>query len=225
MAVSAEPLVGVAEPSGALCGWLQTCCTNRVPRFTYRRVLLLGPLQIMQYAAFVVGGSEAERTVRQIRAFSTVPIIVAGVSRQIATVLDNGADVALDDVKDPDLIGAFVGRLLYERSMYRYEPERVHFDVIDVSRTGQVAFIGGRQVRLTAIQARMLYVLTCAAGAFVEMDALTDVVNALDPPMCVRFHIMRLRRLLGPDFIETSRGFGYRLTTSAERCDDQKEIA
>ncbi len=88
---------------------------------------------------------------------------------------------------------------------------------IDVER--HEVFVEGREVRLTAIEFKLLRTLMESPGRVFTRDQLLTTCHAFDEVVVDRaidVHIGRLRQKLGDDpaeprFIQTVRGFGYKL--------------
>lgn len=91
---------------------------------------------------------------------------------------------------------------------------------IDVDR--HEVFVEGREVRLTAIEFKLLRTLMESPGRVFTRDQLLTTFHAFDESVVDRaidVHIGRLREKLGDDpaeprFIQTVRGFGYKLLGS-----------
>lgn len=87
------------------------------------------------------------------------------------------------------------------------------------SRTHRV-HISGQEVRLTALEFRLLWTLASQHGQVLSRSHLLEHVWNMDPHITTRTvdtHIKRLREKIGVvgDAIETVRGVGYRLVSSA----------
>ena len=90
--------------------------------------------------------------------------------------------------------------------------------MIDVERYD--VFVDGQEVRLTAVEFKLLRTLMESPGRVVTRDQLLATVHVFDDAAVVDraidVHIGRLREKLGDDpakprFIQTVRGFGYKL--------------
>jgi two-component system OmpR family response regulator len=80
-------------------------------------------------------------------------------------------------------------------------------------RTSRVS-LGGAPVKLTSHEFRVLSYLMHHAGRVVSRTELTEHIYSQDfdrDSNTVEVFIARLRRKLGPSFIETVRGLGYRM--------------
>ena len=84
------------------------------------------------------------------------------------------------------------------------------------SRTGRVT-VNGESIRLTALEFRVLSYLMHHRGRAVPQTELAEHIYAIDEERdsnTIEVFIARLRRKLGPDTIDTVRGFGYRIGTT-----------
>src|SRR5262245_48682015 len=81
------------------------------------------------------------------------------------------------------------------------------------ARTARVS-VGGVPVKLTSHEFRVLSYLMHHGGRVVSRSELTEHIYAQDfdrDSNTVEVFVARLRRKLGPSFIETVRGLGYRI--------------
>ncbi len=87
---------------------------------------------------------------------------------------------------------------------------------ISLDMAGRAAAVYGRPLRLTPIEFKLLAELIMAGGRVLSRDTLLDMVWGTEcyiTDRTVDTHIRRLRKKLGESgrYIETVRGFGYRL--------------
>ena len=81
------------------------------------------------------------------------------------------------------------------------------------SRSGRVT-VNGQPVRLTSLEFRVLSYLMHHRGRAVSQGELAEHIYSIDAERdsnTIEVFIARLRRKLGPDVINTVRGFGYRV--------------
>lgn len=164
---------------------------------------------------------------REIRAFSAVPVIMLTAHDEpIDRVrgLEAGAD---DHIGKPFDHLELLARV---RAVLRRLDVRAPANPMAAYRRGDLeidtdardARIGGRSVRLTATEWRILDELVAHAGWVVPHERLAARMRGRDEPVdleALRVFVRRLRRKLGDDavaprYIETVRGLGYRLLVS-----------
>ncbi len=133
--------------------------------------------------------------------------------------IDGGAD---DYVAKPFRIEEVLARIraLIRRASGNIQAELRCGQLVLESRTARV-LMGGVPVKLTSHEFRVLSYLMHHSGRIVSRTELVEHIYALDldrDSNTVEVFIARLRRKLGAEFIETVRGFGYRiLNSSSER--------
>jgi len=160
---------------------------------------------------------------RRLRRHSAVPILmltarVEEVDKLVG--LSVGADDYVTKPFSPRELVARVRAILRRAgSPERTAPRLVRGDLLmDVER--HEVFVGGRPVRLTAIEYKLLQALMEFPGRAFTRDQLLTHVYAFDEVVvvdrAVDVHIGKLRDKLGDDparprYIETVRGIGYKL--------------
>ena len=133
--------------------------------------------------------------------------------------IDGGAD---DYVAKPFRIEEVLARIraLIRRASGHAQADLRCGQVVLESRTARV-LVSGVPVKLTSHEFRVLSYLMHHSGRIVSRSELVEHIYALDldrDSNTVEVFIARLRRKLGAEFIETVRGFGYRiLNSSSER--------
>jgi two-component system, OmpR family, response regulator len=129
--------------------------------------------------------------------------------------IDSGAD---DYMGKPFRMEELLARLraLIRRASGQAHPElRCGALVLD-PRSGKVT-LEGAEVRLTSHEFRVLSYLMHHSGRVVSQSELTEHIYSQSfdrDSNTVEVFIARLRRKLGPAFIETVRGLGYRMKNS-----------
>lgn len=126
--------------------------------------------------------------------------------------IDSGAD---DYMAKPFRMEELLARLraLIRRSTGHINPELRCGALILDPRSGKVT-LEGAEVKLTSHEFRVLSYLMHHGGRLVSQGELTEHIYAQDfdrESNTVEVFIARLRRKLGPAFIETVRGLGYRI--------------
>jgi DNA-binding response OmpR family regulator len=160
---------------------------------------------------------------RRLREHSAVPILmltarVEEVDKLVG--LSVGADDYVTKPFSPRELVARVRAILRRATAHeRTAPRLIRSDlVMDVER--HEVFVGGREVRLTAIEYKLLQALMEFPGRAFTRDQLLAHVYAFDEVAVVDrtidVHIGKLREKLGdnpaqPRYIETVRGIGYKL--------------
>ena len=145
----------------------------------------------------------------------TVPVMVLtarGSWSEKVQGIDSGAD---DYMSKPFRMEELLARLraLIRRSKGLPTSELRSGGVTMDSRTGKVTR-DGEEVRLTALEQRVLSYLMHQAGRAVPQAELTDHIYSLNADRdsnTIEVFVARLRRKLGAGAIETVRGLGYRM--------------
>jgi two-component system OmpR family response regulator len=144
-----------------------------------------------------------------------VPVLVLtarGSWHEKVTGIDGGAD---DYLAKPFRMEELLARLraLIRRASRQVNPElRCGALVLD-PRAGKVT-VDGAIVRLTSHEFRVLSYLMHHSDRVVSQGELTEHIYAQSferDSNTVEVFVARLRRKLGPSFIETVRGLGYRM--------------
>jgi two-component system, OmpR family, response regulator len=130
--------------------------------------------------------------------------------------IDSGAD---DYMAKPFRMEELLARLraLIRRSSGQVNPELRCGPLVLDPRSGKVT-LEGAEVKLTSHEFRVLSYLMHHRQRVVSQSELTEHIYAQDfdrESNTVEVFIARLRRKLGPAFIETVRGLGYRMKESA----------
>ena len=163
---------------------------------------------------------------RRVRQWSHVPIVVLsarGQETDKVTALDAGADDYLTKPFGlPELLARLRAALRHRLLKTGVSPER-EFESGDlrVDLQSRQVFAGGEEIRLTAIEYRLLEVLIQHAGQVVTHRQLLDTVwgpGHAEQTEYLRVYMAHLRRKLEADpsrprFFRTETGVGYRLLT------------
>lgn len=167
-------------------------------------------------------GIDGHEVIRRLRAFSEVPVLVLSVRESQddkVAALNAGAD---DYVTKPFAIGELLARMrAVERRTHAEQevPEPVlRFGELEVDLSKQLVTLGGRPVRLTKIEYRLLEAFVTYPGKLLTHRWLLSRVwgpGYANETHYVRIYIRQIRRKLGEDigrprFILTETGLGYR---------------
>ncbi|MFO7996047.1 MAG: response regulator transcription factor [Dehalococcoidia bacterium] len=166
--------------------------------------------------------------INEIRAFSTVPLIIlskAQADSEKASVLEAGADAIVVKPFGPLEIAAWVKVVLRNAGKDEFcEGDVIAVgDRLSVNFTTQEVFVSGRRVRMTPIEYRLLTYLVRNAGKLVSHRSLVEKVWGFEyvaDEDLVKPHLCRLRRKLGDDpanaqLIRNERGRGYRFIATS----------
>jgi len=148
----------------------------------------------------------------------TVPVLVLtarGSWYEKVQGIDAGAD---DYLSKPFRMEELLARLraLIRRARQMPSSEIQSGTLAMDSRTGRVT-VNGESVKLTALEFRVLSYLMHHRGRAVPQSELAEHIYPIDEERdsnTIEVFIARLRRKLGPDTIDTVRGFGYRIGTT-----------
>ena len=150
------------------------------------------------------------------RAMPVLVLTARGSWHEKVVGIDSGAD---DYMSKPFRMEELLARLraLIRRSSGQIRPE-LHCGplVLDV-RAGHVT-LEGTEVKLTSHEFRVLSYLMHHSERIVSQSELTEHIYAQSfdrDSNTVEVFVARLRRKLGPSFIETVRGLGYRMKTNS----------
>ena len=145
----------------------------------------------------------------------TVPVLVLtarGSWHEKVTGIDGGAD---DYVAKPFRMEEVLARLraLIRRASGHLSVE-LHCGPVSLDPRAARVTVNGHPVKLTSHEFRVLSYLMHHRGRVVSQSELTDHIYSQSfdrDSNTVEVFIARLRRKLGPSFIETVRGLGYRV--------------
>lgn len=178
-------------------------------------------------------GMDGFEVLRQIRRFSTVPVLML-------TALGDEADriVGLEVGADDYLPKTFSTRELLARLravtrrsfltasqvQAAAEPEEIVVGELRITAASRRAAIGQQALTLTPLEFDLLYCLARAADRILSRDQLLDEISGRNYEVFDRsidVHISSLRRKLGddpknPKYIKTVRASGYMLLSGAE---------
>ena len=163
-------------------------------------------------------------TLHRLRREMDVPVIM--LTSRIASVdrvqgLDGGADDYICKPCDPDELLSRIRAVLRRTKQLATPRAAYYFGSHRFDPQSRELTCDGRQVRLTSLEAELLFMLLKAGGKPASRDAIAMVLQdrALDVfDRSLDVHISRLRTKLGQDAgtIQTVRGIGYLITATPE---------
>jgi len=168
-------------------------------------------------------GTDGFDLCRQVRAVSSVPIIiVSGSSQSLDKVrgLELGADDYVTKPYDPAELAARIGAVLRRvQGLPPVAPPIFQCGELEIDFSQQQVTVAGHEVRLTGTEYRLLECLAQNAGRTLVVEALLAKVWGPDyggEYALVHLYISRLRRKLGessrePRLILTKRSVGYQM--------------
>ncbi|MFI1444051.1 two-component system response regulator CseB [Streptomyces fructofermentans] len=181
----------------------------------------------------MVPGLDGVSLCRRIRDESTVPVIMLSAradSIDVVLGLEAGADDYVTKPFDGAVLVARIRAVLRRfghasgpRGASEPEPARsaagggvLSFGdgELEIDTEGMEVRRGGAQVALTPTEMRLLLEFSAAPGTVLSRDRLLERVWDYGwggDTRVVDVHVQRLRTKIGPDRIETVRGFGYKL--------------
>jgi len=130
-----------------------------------------------------------------------------------------GFEVGADDyVVKPYSIRELILRIraqLRRASPANDQPERLRFGILEMDAGAHRVWIEEREIQLTALEFRLLYMFASRKGRVQSRDSLLSEVWGIEMEITTRTvdtHVKRLREKLGTagSYIETLRGVGYR---------------
>ena len=158
-----------------------------------------------------------------------VPVIfLSGYGRDeiVARAFELGAsDYVVKPFSPSELVARIKAALRKEAGPDRADPERPYgLGDLTLNYEERRVTVGGRRVRLTASEYRLLYELSLSPGRALTHDLLLRRVwgmRSTGDPRLVRTLVRRLRRKLGDDadnprYIFTDKGVGYRVGKAEE---------
>jgi len=168
-------------------------------------------------------GMTGMETLRRIRAFSNVPVIVLTVTNNELDEVNSLEEGADDYITKPfghlELV-AHIKSVLRRTRGYETEHEDIYRDgefSIDFSR--RIVAIGSKEVLLTSTEYALLKILADNPGQTIPAETLLARVwgpNALDNRNYLKVYVRRLREKIEknpakPEYLISVRGLGYRL--------------
>jgi two-component system, OmpR family, phosphate regulon response regulator PhoB len=175
-----------------------------------------------------IPGTEVCRLLRQDPLTKDIPVImVTAKGEEIDRVV--GFELGADDY----VVKPFSVRelLLRVRAVLRRmdpgegdEESDIDFGVLRVSRSAHKVWVEGEEVKLTALEFRLLVTLHTRRNRVQSRDSLLDEVWGIEADITTRTvdtHVKRLREKIGAAgaYIETVRGVGYRFVQSPGNAD------
>jgi two-component system phosphate regulon response regulator PhoB len=170
-----------------------------------------------------VSGFEVCRRLRQMERLKDVPVIMlTAKGEEIDRVV--GFEVGADDyvvkpfsVRELLLrVKAILRRRGSEEGAPATEGSTIDFGILKVDEGGHRVWVSGEEIRLTALEFRLLITFLARRGRVQTREVLLSDVWGIEAEVTTRTvdtHVKRLREKLGAAgaYIETLRGVGYRL--------------
>ena len=164
-------------------------------------------------------GADGLQLCRAVRRRSRTPILIV-TSRREEEDKVRGLELGADDyVTKPFGVRELVARVkALLRRADPAAPTRRVFGALEIDTEGKTVVLEGQAVDLTAMEYRLLELLSEAPGrVFSRAQILDRLKDEIDAPFerTIDSHLARLRRKLGDDardprFVDTVRGLGYR---------------
>jgi DNA-binding response OmpR family regulator len=166
-------------------------------------------------------GMEVARTIRTEEHTANLPIIMITARSEEMDILhglEQGADDYITKPFRPKEVTARIKALL--RRHLREEDKTYQYGDLVVNFSRHQVTVKDELLDLTPKEFLLLKALIQAHGRVLSRDKLLDQVWGFDyygDPRTVDVHIRRLRQKLGEwaDFVETVKGFGYKIKTDA----------
>lgn len=160
---------------------------------------------------------------RQIREESPTPVIMMSARADPVDVvlgLEAGADDYVTKPFDSTVLVARIRAVVRRMSRAAPEPEvnGQAFGDLEVDRDALEIRLKGQPVELTPTELRLLLCFVDSPNTVLTRDVLLEQVWDYQwggDSRVVDVHVQRLRAKIGQDLIETVRGFGYKLKSSA----------
>ncbi|MDR0505122.1 MAG: response regulator transcription factor [Bifidobacteriaceae bacterium] len=181
-----------------------------------------GDLVILDLGLPDMDGLDVARSIRS-RELAVPILILTARADEVDTVvgLDAGAD---DYVTKPFRLAELLARVraLLRRTGTENSEDELAVQDLQIDIGARRAFVGQRELHLTAREFDLLRVLARSAGQVVNREILMREVWGTDPSGSTKtldMHVSWLRRKLGDDpnsprYIATVRGLGFRLETA-----------
>ena len=171
-----------------------------------------------------ISGTEVCKRLRESERTCTTPIIMLTArSAELDRVL--GFEVGADDyVTKPFSVRELLLRvraILRRTTTSTHEPTGLRLGTLEIDTASHRVRVRGKEVRLTALESRLLTTLASRAGRVQTRDTLLSDVWGMHAGLTTRTvdtHVTRLRKKLGEAgaYIETLRGVGYRFREASE---------
>jgi len=167
----------------------------------------------------VLPDGDGVEVTRRLREWSDMPIIVlsaVGEEGEKVRALEAGADDYITKPFGPRELVARLQAALRRAGTGPEEPT-IRADGLEVDLAARVVRVNGEEVHLTPIEFDLLRTLARHRGRLLtHRGLLVEVwgVEYADDTAVLRTHVANLRRKIGPDFIRTDPGVGYRFADS-----------
>lgn len=143
------------------------------------------------------------------------PPVIFLTARDLPSDVVHGLSLGADDyVAKPFDVDVLVARIeSVIRRARRGAAVREPAGGITLDRRGKAVFLDGQPVAVSATEYRVLEALLNHRGCVLSRAQIVDLAwdSAWQDDRVVDTNVQRLRKKLGPDAIETVRGFGYRI--------------
>jgi len=169
-------------------------------------------------------GLEICRQIRAAKKTSDIPVLMlTAKGEEIDRVV--GFEVGADDyVVKPFSVRELMLRIKAILRRQQFPPEQelqMTFGILRVDVPAHKAWVKEQEIRLTALEFKLLVTLLTRRGRVQARDTLLSDVWGIDADVTTRTvdtHVKRLREKLGDagNYIETLRGVGYRFVSSVE---------
>jgi DNA-binding response OmpR family regulator len=162
-------------------------------------------------------GIDGIEVCRRIRRAHTLPVILLtarGEDLDVVLGLEAGADDYVVKPVEPRVLDARM-RAVLRRAGQGHDDRSVHGDLV-IDRSALKVSRSAGEIHLTPTEFRLLLELARRPGhALTRQQLLAEVWERTFPgdSRLVDACVQRVRAKIGPDFIETVRGFGYRFVT------------
>ncbi len=136
-------------------------------------------------------------------------------SCEVAAFRAGADDYITKPVKPVALIERLKTRLGEPKDTIIVHPELNGHSSIHIDRESYTVFVDNKALNLSRKEFELLYLLASAPGKIFRREEVFEKVwkkKFEEPNRTIDVHILRLRKKLGRDYIQTQKGVGYRFT-------------
>ncbi len=148
---------------------------------------------------------------------NTVPVIIVTAQDQVAIRIEGLNSGADDYLVKPFDLSEMSARVAAVARRYARDPNpRTVIGDVTIDLARKIVEVGGQGLALTAREWAVLDRLLRSRGALVSRSDLEESLYAFGAEVesnAVEVYVSRLRKKLGRDFIQTSRGLGYQIAS------------